>query len=80
MRPLWLRNLAAGEEELIRREFEMAALFRAKLVELLQEEIDKSVKEMRTAVRADTANLHEFYIDALAKQRTLEEVITLIIK
>ena len=79
MRPLWIRGADDTDAELIRKEFEAAVLFRERLVEILEEEIERSVKDMRSKVKdSNTPNLTEYYVDCLSRQRTLDEVIKLI--
>ena len=61
------------------RDFASSILIREKLQEILEEEIDKSLKEMRdVAKNRNVSSLTEYYADELSKQRTLEYVISLI--
>jgi len=52
---------------------------RERLVEMLAQDIDKSLRDMRDGAKSgQISNLSEYYADELSKQRTLEYVISLI--
>lgn len=78
MKPRWSRSLDEQAKKEMERDFASSILIREKLQEILEEEIDKSLKEMRDAAKGDIPNLTEYYADELSKQRTLEYVISLI--
>lgn len=79
MKPRWSRSLDEQAKKEMERDFASSILIREKLQEILEEEIDKSLKEMRDVARnGNIASLTEYYADELSKQRTLEYVISLI--
>ena len=78
MQPRWYKGKDKEEAKAITVDFKQAIILRERMVELLKEDIEKSLKEMREAVRAGVPNLTEFYTDCLSKQRTLKDVIKLI--
>lgn len=79
MRPRWLLGMDEEEAERFTTEYKSAALFRERLSTLLQEDVNKSLKEMREAARGgNVLELSAYYADELSKQRTLEEVLKLI--
>jgi Zn-dependent peptidase ImmA (M78 family) len=79
MKPRWSRSLDEQAKKEMERDFASSILIREKLQEILEEEIDKSLKEMRdVAKNRNVSSLTEYYADELSKQRTLEYVISLI--
>lgn len=79
MLPRWTRGLSDEETKQLKKDYIQATLLRERLVVLLQNEIEKSLKEMRdVAKNGGVSALSEYYADELATQRTLEEVIKLI--
>lgn len=79
MLPRWTRGLSEEEIKQLKRDYVQATLLRERFVLLLENEIAKSLKEMRDVARnGSITNLTEYYVDELARQRTLEEVIKLI--
>lgn len=79
MKPRWLRG---KEGELYRKDlttnFLQSDLTRERLIEMLEEEIDQSLVEMRDAVRGNIPNLAAYYASELSKQEALENVIQLL--
>ena len=65
-------------EKEFREDFLSCALTRERLVVLLKDKIDVSLRDMRDAASGDVPNLSEYYADELATQRTLDYVISLI--
>lgn len=79
MQPRWTRGMSEEDAKLLKAEYKQASILRERLQYLLEQEIDKSLKEMRDVARnGNVPNLMEYYVDELARQRTLEEVIKLI--
>lgn len=79
MKPRWSRSLDEQAKKEMERDFASSILIREKLQEILEEEIDKSLKEMRdVAKNRNVSSLTEYYADELSKQRTLEYVIGLL--
>ncbi len=79
MQPRWCRGLDEVEAKELESEYKKSILIRERLEVLLEQEVEKSLKEMRDVVRhGGNVNLPEYYADELAKQRTLIEVIKLI--
>lgn len=78
MKPRWCRNLSEQEKKELKANYLSAHETRQKLVEMLEEDINKSLARMRDAFKDNVSNLTEFYTDELATQRTLLDVINLI--
>lgn len=78
MQPRWLRGLDEQEQTNLKDEYKRGIILRDRLVALLEDDINKSMMEMRDAARGGVINLTEYYTDELARQRTLEDVIKLI--
>lgn len=79
MQPRWVRGLSEEEAKQLKKDYIQATLLRERFIVLLEQEIQKSLKEMRDVARnGNVTNLTEYYVDELARQRTLEEIIKLI--
>lgn len=78
MKPRWVRALSEQESKEMEVEYKKAVLLRERLSSILDEEIQKSLSEMRDGAKTVGINLTEYYADELSKQRTLEWVIKLI--
>lgn len=79
IKPKWFHKLSPQEKEELERDYKACSLTRERLVYILRGEIDKSLKEMRDVARnGSVPNLSAYYADELSKQRTLEEVISLL--
>lgn len=74
MKPRLTQNLSEADKQAIKMEWGSCPTFRAKLVAILEEEIERSLMEMRDGAKAPIPNLSEYYADELSKQRTLEWV------
>ena len=70
-------DIVSLEKEL-KEDFLSCSLTRERLVDMLEEDVDKSLKRMRNAASGGVQNLAEYYADELARQKSLEDVITLI--
>jgi len=79
MKPRWTRGLDTEEKNpgTLKAEFEAAESVRKRLGEMLQEDIDESLKRMRGFVESQP-NLTEAYAAELAKQQTLLDILKLI--
>lgn len=79
MKPRWSRGLSEKDEKEFKGDYLASHPVRQRLVQMLQEDIEKNLTLMREAAsKNDVTNLTEFYADCLATQRTLTEVINLI--
>lgn len=78
MKPRITTGLSEEEARLVTIEFKASPLFRERLIEILEKDIDDSLKRMKYAVRDNVMNLTEFYAEELARQDTLEGVIKLL--
>lgn len=79
IKPQWFYNLSEKEKKELELDYKACALTRERLVEILEKEIQKSLKEMRdVAKHGNVPDLSAYYADELSRQRTLEEVISLI--
>lgn len=79
MQPRWTRGLTDEEAKQLKKDYMQAALLRERLIALLEQEIDKSLKEMKEAAKSGTIqNLTEYYTAELSRQSALEDVIKLI--
>lgn len=77
--PRWVRSAKTPDEaEAITIEYKAAALLRERLIQMLREDIEHSVNEMRKFVDQDRTNLTEAYATELAKQQALLDVIKLL--
>ena len=75
----WTRGLSEEEIKQLKKDYRQATLLRERFVLLLEQEVAKSLKEMRDVARnGSITNLTEYYVDELSRQRTLEEIIKLI--
>jgi|TARA_R110000787_G_scaffold193899_2_gene305419 hypothetical protein len=75
----WTRGLSEEEIKQLKKDYMQATLLRERFVLLLEQEVAKSLKEMRDVARnGSITNLTEYYVDELSRQRTLEEIIKLI--
>lgn len=78
MKPRWSKNLDEQAKKELTADYLTAHPVRMKLIEMLEEDIKKSLIRMRDGARGDIPNLTEFYADELATQRTLTEIIQLL--
>jgi hypothetical protein len=76
LKPKLLQNLSEADKQSLKLEYVSCPTFRAKLIDVLEDEIKQSLIEMRDAAKGDIPNLSEYYADELSKQRTLEWVKT----
>jgi len=78
MREKWLYGVREEDKENLRQCFAMSSVVRERLTKILENSIDKSLRSMKEAVRADKVLLTELYIEELAKQAVYEEIIDLL--
>ena len=78
MREKWLYGVREEDKENLRQCFAMSSVVRERLTKILENSIDKSLRSMKEAVRADKILLTELYIEELAKQAVYEEIIDLL--
>lgn len=78
MKPRITTGLSEERARLVTIEFKASPLFRERLIELLEKDIDTSLLSMKYAVKNNVMNLTEFYTQELAKIETLEGVIKLL--
>jgi len=78
MREKWLHGVKEADKENLRQCFALSSVIRERLIEILEKNIDKSLRSMKDAVRQDKALLTELYIEELAKQSAYEEIIELL--
>jgi len=74
MKPRLLQGLSIDDKQHVEAEYKSCPTFREKLLDILDEEINNSVVQMRDAAKGPVPNLSEYYADELSKQRTLEWV------
>ncbi len=75
----WIRPFKEPEEaERMAKEFKAATLLRERLVAMLEEDVQSSIKEMRKFIDQDRKNLTEAYATELAKQQAILDVIKLL--
>ena len=77
LKPRWTKGKTEQETKELKASFLDSLLLRERLIEMLEEDIDKSLKSMRNAAR-EQINLTEFYTQELARQCALEDIIKLI--
>lgn len=78
MKPRWFKRQDEEQSKKLKADFMACSVTRDRLVEMLEDDIDKSLKQMRDAAKGQIPNLTEYYADELSKQSTLEDVISLI--
>jgi len=79
MKPRWSRNLNDAETAIMKKEWLASVSVRERLMVMLEEDIDKSLSEMRDVVKdGNVLHLTEYYAEEFARQRALQEVINLI--
>lgn len=78
MKPRWSRNLDDTATKELKADFEQATLVRERLIQMLDEDVDESLKKMRRFVEEDKPNLTEAYAVELAKQDVLLDIIKLL--
>lgn len=78
MKPRWCRELDEAAKKEFTADFLTAHPVRMKLIEMLEEDVEKSLVRMRDGAKGGIPNLTEFYTDELATQRTLSEIIKLL--
>ena len=77
MKPRWHKGKTEQEKKELQASYLDATLLRERLVDMLEEDIDRSLRSMRNAAKEQN-NLTEYYADQLARQSVLEQVIQLI--
>jgi len=78
LKPRWNAGISERQQKALKESFLGSGLMRERLVSMLKEDIDKSLRSMRNATTREHSNLTEFYVQELARQSTLEDVIKLI--
>jgi len=78
MKPRWHRGKNEQQTKELLANYTQSNLTRERLVEMLSDDMQTSLKEMRDAAKGVIPNLSEYYADELSKQRTLLSVIKLI--
>ena len=76
MKPRWCKGVEKPDE--LKAEFMAAENVINRLVEMLEEDIDTSLKRMRGFAFDNIPNLSEAYAAELAKQETLLDIVKLL--
>lgn len=76
MNTRWLKGLTEQQKKELKADYMQCTLTRERLVVLLQEDLERSLTNMRNAAKEQKPGLAEYYADELAVQRTLESVIS----
>ena len=81
MKPRWFKGQDEEQRKKLKADYMACSLMRERLVEMLERDVDKSLRQMKDAAKGakeQISNLSEYYADELARQSTLEDVISLI--
>ena len=78
MKPRWSKNLDETATKELKADFEQATLTRERLCQMLNEDMEESLKKMRQFVDKDKPNLTEAYAVELAKQQILLDIMKLL--
>lgn len=78
MKPRWNKGLDEQASKELKQDFMQATLTKERLTAMLEEDIEISLKNMRSFVDKDISNLSEAYAAELAKQETLLDIIKLL--
>lgn len=79
LKPKWVTGIKDEDEQKeLLADFLAAENLRKRLIFLLEEDVNSSLKRMRGFVKGGQPNLTESYASELAKQQTLLDIINLL--
>jgi hypothetical protein len=80
MNKVWSKGLDPDQEKELRGDFLSSLLVRKRLVKILEDKIESSIKGSRSKANYDTPNWDRSIADSIGYERALAQVIDIIYK